>query len=142
MGFPIAQVKALPQQLSQAVAFIGVGQVGGITLALMISNSIFLNEATDKISAILPSLPKSVVQQAISGVRGSFFSTLSPDDRMQVLAAIVHSVDNVFIMIITAGALSLVLSVFMKREKLFVSAAEQREEKSGANERESISALA
>ncbi|ORY16988.1 major facilitator superfamily [Clohesyomyces aquaticus] len=33
-GFPVAQVKAAPEHLSQVVAFIGIGQVGGITLAL------------------------------------------------------------------------------------------------------------
>lgn len=120
-GFPVAQVKALPQQLSQAVAFIGVGQVGGIALALMMANSIFLNEATNKISHILPDVPKATVQQAVSGVHGSFFTTLSATDRTKVLAAIVQSIDNVFIMVITAAALSLVLSVFMKRERLFVA---------------------
>jgi hypothetical protein len=56
-GFPIAQVKADPKRLSQAVAFMGIGQVGGITLALMIANGIFLNESTKQIAQILPGTP-------------------------------------------------------------------------------------
>ncbi len=119
-GFPIAQVKVAPEMISHAVAFIGVAQVGGIALALMMSNSIFLNEATNKISVILPEVSRLMVQQAISGAGGSFFETLNAQDRASVLDAIVHSIDNVFILVITAGAMVVVLSLFMKRERLFI----------------------
>ncbi|KAH9993009.1 major facilitator superfamily-domain-containing protein [Xylariaceae sp. FL0662B] len=119
-GFAVAQMKAAPQLLSHAVAFIGIGQVGGITLALVISNSIFLNESTNKIASILPDMPKSVVQQAVSGFGGEFFHSLTLDQRQNVLKAIIESIDKAFIMVITACALSLILSVFMKRERLFV----------------------
>lgn len=119
-GFPIAQVKVAPEMISHAVAFIGVAQVGGIALALMMSNSIFLNEATNKISVILPEVSKSMVQQAISGAGGYFFKTLNAQDRASVLDAIVYSIDNVFILFITAGAMVFVLSLFMKRERLFI----------------------
>ncbi|ROV87839.1 hypothetical protein VMCG_10547 [Cytospora schulzeri] len=119
-GFAIAQMKATPKQLAQAVAFIGIGQVGGITLALTMSNSIFLNESTDKLAKVLPDLPRSALQQAVSGFGADFFQSLTSDERQRVLAAIIESIDNTFIMVITACAFSLVLSVFMKREKLFV----------------------
>lgn len=119
-GFAVAQMKAAPQQLSQAVAFIGIGQVGGITLALMMSNSIFLNQSTNKIANILPDMSRGTVQQAISGFGGEFFHSLTSEQRQRVLAAIIESIDNTFIMVITACALSLILSVFMKRERLFI----------------------
>jgi ABC-type phosphate/phosphonate transport system permease subunit len=61
-----------------------------------------------------------LIQQAISGFGGPFFESLSDVQRADVLAAIIQSIDKTFIMVITAAALSLVLSVFMKREKLFV----------------------
>ncbi|KAG4223466.1 hypothetical protein PC116_g28068 [Phytophthora cactorum] len=120
-GFAVAQVKAAPQLLSQAVAFIGIGQISGVTLALVISNSVFLNESTNKIADILPDMPRSVVQQAVSGVGGDLFRNLNSDQRQRVLNAIIESIDNTFILVITASALSLVLSVFMKRERLFVA---------------------
>ena len=119
-GYPIAQFKASPARISDAVAFIGVGQIGGVALALMISNSIFLNEASDAIQKILPDVPRPTVQQAISGARGAFFQTLTPQDRVQVLEAIVRSIDRVYIMIIVAGAVIIVLSLVMKREKLLI----------------------
>ena len=119
-SFPVAQVKVSPHMIPRAVAFIGCAQIGGIALALAISNSVFLNEATSKISQILPSVPRSVVQQDISGAGGPFLETLGSADRTRVLAAIVQSIDNIYAMVIAAGALAVVLSFFMKREKLFV----------------------
>lgn len=121
-GFAVAQVKVAPTQLAQAVAFIGIGQVGGITLALMMSNSIFINESTDKIATILPGMSRSAVQNAVSGFGGNFFSSLTSDQRQRVLVAIIESIDKTFIMVITASALSLVLSIFLKRERLFIVA--------------------
>lgn len=121
-GFPVAQVKALPEQLSQAVAFIGIGQVGGITLALTISNSIFLNRATTKIQGILPGVPRATVQQTVLGLGNSFFGSLEPRQRTQVLVGIIESIDEALITVIAAAALCLILSVFMKRERLFVAA--------------------
>ena len=126
-GFAVAQVKAAPQQLAQAVAFIGVGQVGGIALALMISNSIFMNRATQRIAAVLPATPHDVIQQAISGARGSFFTTLATSERSRVLEATADTISDVFIMMIAAAGLSLVLAVFMKREKLFLEESSSKE---------------
>lgn len=118
-GFPVTQVKANPEQLQQAVAFIGIGQVGGITLALMMSNSIFLNRATNKVAKILPGTPRATIQQAILGFGGAFFDSLASLERRQVLLAIIESIEDAFILVVTAAALSLLLSLFMKREKLF-----------------------
>jgi hypothetical protein len=116
----VAQVKVKPVQVPHAVAYIGCAQIGGITLGLVISNTIFLNEATKKISAILPSYSRSQVQQAISGGSGSFFNTLSLDSRVKVLDAIVQSIGKVYILVMTAGACVIVLSLFLKRERLFI----------------------
>ena len=52
-----------------------------------------------------------------------FFLSLTSEQRQSVLAAIIDSIDNVFIMVIAACALSLLLSIFMKRERLFVAPA-------------------
>lgn len=119
-GFAIAQVKAAPEQLAQAVAFMGIGQVGGITLALTMANSIFLNESTSRVVKVLPGMSRGAVKEAVSGFGAGFFESLTSDQRRRVLVAIIESIDKTFIMVITACALSLVLSVFMKREKLFV----------------------
>ncbi|GLA47248.1 hypothetical protein AnigIFM63604_001443 [Aspergillus niger] len=108
-GSPIAQVKASPGLLSQAVAFIGT-----------IAYTIFLNKSTGRIAAILPQQPGDIIQQAIFGVRAEFFTSLSVVQRKRVVAAIISSVDDVFVLMIAAAALSVVLALVMKWERLFV----------------------
>ncbi|RDH39295.1 hypothetical protein BDQ94DRAFT_165028 [Aspergillus welwitschiae] len=79
---------------------------GGIALALTIAYTIFLNKYTGRIAAILPQQPGDTIQQAIFGVRAEFFNSLS--------------VDDVFVFMIAAAALSVALALVMKWERLFV----------------------
>ncbi|KAL8788072.1 MAG: hypothetical protein Q9195_007486 [Heterodermia aff. obscurata] len=117
-GYPIAQLKVNSASIPRVVAFIGYGQIAGITLALTVSNSVFLNEATNKIARLLPAVPKAVVQQAITGTRTASFQDIRSADRVLVLEAIVQSIGNVYGMVIAAGSLTTVLSLFMSFEKL------------------------
>lgn len=117
-GYPVAQLKVDPASIPKVVAFIGFGQITGITCALSISNSIFLNVATNKITKILPSTSRAIVQQAITGTNSVLFENLGAIDRRLVLNAIVDSIGRVYVMVIMAGALTTVLSFFMKFERL------------------------
>lgn len=118
-SFAVAQLKVVPVAIPLTVAFLGCGQITGITLALTVSHSIFLNQATDRIARILPMMPRDTVQQAITGVDSSFFNTLAPSDRARVLDAIVQSISRVYPMVIAGGAVAVVLALLMKRERIF-----------------------
>jgi len=118
-SFPVAQAKVESNLVSAATAFIGCAQIGGLTIALSIANSIFINVATNKISAILPNMDLVSVRQAISGAKGDLFQGLTASQKMGVLEAIVSSIQKVYIMVIAAGALAVISSVFMKGGKLF-----------------------
>lgn len=87
-------------------------------MALMTSNSIFLNRVTEKIAAILPDTRRKVIRQAILGFGDSFLESPDAVARGDVLAAVSDSIAEAFILVVTAAALSLVLSLFMMREKL------------------------
>ena len=119
-GFAIAQVKAQPHEIPLAIGFMSLAQLGGATIALAISNSVFLNRATSGILAVLPHEPRSVVQGAVSGAGSTFFQTLEPSVKTAVLEAVTDSISRVYILAITAAALTIVLSIFMSREKLFL----------------------
>ena len=119
-GFSIAQASVDESDADVAAAFIALGQTAGITLALAISNSIFLNRAESGIRKILPLVPEGQVRAAIAGSSADFVESLDPDVRQQVIEAIVDAVGRTYILLITAGALVTVLSLIMKREKLFI----------------------
>ncbi|KAI9782502.1 MAG: hypothetical protein M1839_004988 [Geoglossum umbratile] len=119
-SFSVAQSKVSPAEIPSVVGFISSAQILGITISLAIGNTVFLNDAARKIAVILPNAAVADVKAAIAGVGSSFFKTLTPDVRQSVLHAIVKAMDNVYILVITAGALTVVLAATMKREVLFL----------------------
>lgn len=121
-SFSVAQAVVEPALIPSAVGFITCAQFVGITIALAIANSIYLNKSQTSISEILPNVPLEDIQAAMSGSRSTFLKTLSKSQRDQVLEAIVSSMSESYILVITAGALVAVLSLVMKRERVFVVA--------------------
>lgn len=117
-SFAIAQVKVQPHEIPSAIGFISLAQTGGATIALAIANSVFLNQATNGILAILPHEPRSVVQSAVSGAGSAFFQRLDPSVKTAVLGAVTHAISRTYILAITGAALTIVLAVFMSREKV------------------------
>lgn len=122
-SFSVAQAIVDPENVPAAIGFITLAQFLGNTTALAIANAVFLNEAETRIRQLLPELPVSEIQAAISGVTGRFTQSLSSDLRVQVIDAIVASISKTYILVMTSGALVAALSLAMKREKLFITAA-------------------
>ena len=116
---PISVVQSLfpADRVADATAFVGFGQVVGIAIMLAVANAIFLNKATDAIEQLIPDTPLTEVQNAISGVGSELFRNLSGNLRTAVLQAIVESMNNVYILVIVAGALTVVSCPFLKRQK-------------------------
>ena len=114
-SFSVAQAKAEPSEVSSVVGFISCSQFIGITIALAIANTVFLNEAERKLAVILPTASALEVKAAIAGVGSAFFDTLSRDVRESVLHAIILSMDKVYILVMTAGLITIALSLLLKR---------------------------
>ncbi|KFZ18222.1 hypothetical protein V501_01335 [Pseudogymnoascus sp. VKM F-4519 (FW-2642)] len=121
-SFSVAQAIVEPEFIASAVGFITCAQISGITIALAIANSVFLNKSQAAISAIFPGIPTSDIQAAITGAGSAFVASLSGAVKREVLAAIVASMSKTYILIIAAGALTTVLSFGLKRERLFMVA--------------------
>lgn len=121
-SFSVAQAIVEPAKAPLAIGFITCAQVSGVTIALAIANSIFLNGSKEKIGAILPNTTPDQIQSAIAGAGSKFVESLPVELQARVLRAIVDSQSETYILVITAGAMVLLLSLFMKREKLFIEA--------------------
>lgn len=122
-SFAVAQAKVAPQHIPSVIGFITAGQITGATISLAIANSVFLNHSATSIAQILPGVPPSDIQAAISGAGSAFIKSLDAATRALVLHAIVDSMSKVYILTITAGAVTLVLAFLMKPgDKLFMKA--------------------
>jgi hypothetical protein len=62
------------------------------------------------------------IQQAITGAGSTFVTSLSNIIKTKVLKAIVTAISKTYILVITAGTLTTMLSLGMKRERLFNAA--------------------
>lgn len=120
-SFSVAQAVVSPENVAACVGFITLAQFAGITFALAIANTVFLNESSTAIARILPDVPVSDIQAAILGASSGFVKSLEPDQQTAVLKAVVSAIDKTYVLVIAAGSLVAVLSIFMKREKLFTS---------------------
>jgi hypothetical protein len=120
-SFSVAQAVVEPHMIPMAVGFITCAQVSGVTIALAIANSVFLNKSQTGIEKILPGVPVAEIQAAIAGAGSKFVDSLSDSVKLEVLKAIVSAMSKTYILVITAGSMAVVLSVFMKRERLFMA---------------------
>lgn len=117
-SFAVAQAKAKPDEIPVATAFISLAQLTGGTIALAISNAVFLEKATQGILRAVPGTPMNEVQSAINAASSTFFQSLDQQDRQAVLRAVTDAISKVYILPITGAALSFALSFFMPREKV------------------------
>ncbi|PYH91185.1 putative MFS drug efflux transporter [Aspergillus ellipticus CBS 707.79] len=122
-GYSVVQAKVKPSEIPWALGFMMVSQLGGIVIGLGTAGAIFVNEATDGLLKLLPEIDPQVVKNAIAGTSSSLFDTLTSDEKTKALDVIVHAIDQVYILLIVAGAMGAILSVFLKREKLFLEVA-------------------
>jgi hypothetical protein len=117
-GFFIAQGLVERTRITDAWSFITYSQVVGSTIALAIANSVFLNEAQDNVVCIMPNIGTREVQTVISGASEPI-EGLTEDLGREVEEEIVRAMEDTYILVTTAGALTLVLSLLMKRKRLF-----------------------
>ena len=120
ISFSVAQAKAPRADIAVAVTFIASAQVNSIALSFAVAYSIFMNTATKQIAAILPNASASDIQAAITGVDAPLFASLPQTLKVQILEAVNGSIQSVWIQVLAAGALSCVLALLMKRERIAV----------------------
>lgn len=117
-SFAVAQAKAAPHEIPVATGFISLAQLTGGTIAIAVSNSVFLGKAADGILAVVPNASRETIQSAMSDASSDFFETLDQDVRDAVLRAVTDAISRVYILPITAAAMSIALAIFMPREKV------------------------
>ena len=121
-GYSIAASKVKPEEVPAVIGFVNVAQIGSIVIALSISGSVFQNLAYKHLSAALAGsgFTADQIRSALAGTQSPIFQQSTPAEKAAAVAAIIKAMDSVFILVIAAGAVTLVSSVFMKREKLFM----------------------
>ncbi|KAL8982097.1 MAG: hypothetical protein Q9205_003290 [Flavoplaca limonia] len=121
-SYGVSQALVPPEEIPNAIGFISIGQSLGVVLFLSVAGTIFSNEAIKAVTPILVGVSETDVEGAIAGTSSGIFETLDEVTRARVIEAIIQSLDKVYGIIIAGGALVFVLSFFLPRQKLFMSA--------------------
>lgn len=113
-SFSVAQAKVTPSREPDASSFIALAQNLGIVLALAISGAVFQNKALDELQKILPHLPRDALRGAISGSNSGVLKQVPADTKVKVLHAVVDAMSRTYYLVVAAGALTIIGSLFMK----------------------------
>ena len=121
-GYVISQAKVTPEEASSVISFMNLGQIGSIVIALTIAGTVFQNTAIRNLTNSLAGHGFSVpeIKSAVAGTQSVIFQKGSPEVKELALKAIIGAMDDVFILLIVAGAVGITVGLLMKREKVLL----------------------
>jgi len=114
-GVGVNQALVERHDVPNAVGWQAVTQVIGAIGDLSVAGNIFYNTAVSNIRPLLPADTEiDFIADLIAGTSGHAFKSLSPELTELVIDAITKSMRNVWIWFLSGGALSFILSLFLK----------------------------
>jgi hypothetical protein len=75
---------------------------------------VFQNEAVKGMLPFLPDVPREVVKGAVAGTTSELFSGLTGEVRAGVLKAVVDAMNKTYLLVVTAGVLTVIGAACMK----------------------------
>lgn len=101
-----------------------LAQIGAIMHALAISGAIYQNLAFKFLKTVFMDnglqFSDAEIRGAVAGSKSAIFMALNEDIKKLAINAIVESLQRVYGMVVAAGAVCLISSLAMRREKLFM----------------------
>ncbi|KAF7681037.1 mfs drug efflux transporter [Alternaria burnsii] len=122
-GFAVMQSFVPVHDIPSAIGFQAIGQILGTVTFLSVCGSLFANTAVKLIMPLLPAgTSLAAATDIITGTHSLAFQDLDPEVSRQVVSKIAQSMQNVWSFNLAGSALSFVLSLFLKQQKLSTGA--------------------
>lgn len=118
IGFATAQAISPKSETEAAISFIMQGQLLGVVIGLTIAGSLFITKSIEGLSALFPGISAATVKGAIAGNDAKLLSTLPPDVQQKAIDIIVQSMDQVYILGITGGAVAVLCGMLLTQRRL------------------------
>jgi hypothetical protein len=120
IAYSVAVVKVKSHDIQNAIGFINVAQIGTIAISLSIAASIFQNRGYINLRDALQGygFSEQELRGALAGAQSAVLMGGDSVVKAKAIAAIVKTLESIWILTIVAGAVSLVSGVAMKWEKL------------------------
>ena len=120
VAYSVTVVKVKKHDIQNAIGFINVAQIGTIAISLSIAASIFQNRGYINLREALQGygFGEQELRGALAGAQSAVLMGGDSLVKAKAIAAIVKTLDSVWILTVVAGAVSLLSGVAMKWEKL------------------------
>ncbi|KAI1081034.1 MFS general substrate transporter [Whalleya microplaca] len=117
-AYAVGNLLVEPEKAASLIQFINISQGSSQLIGLAIASAIFQSASFDGIKQILgPGYSNADIQAAIAGARSEVLTNASPDIRDAAIEVIVRAIDKVWILVIAAGALHTVCSLFLTHSR-------------------------
>ncbi|KAL6904127.1 major facilitator superfamily domain-containing protein [Trichoderma evansii] len=120
LAYAIAPAKVKAHEVSAAIGFINVAQLGSISIALAISGSIYQNLGLKFLQTALQEFNYSEadLKSALAGAKSIVLTHSNAHVKDLAIGALVRTISSLYGLVIAAAALTLLSAVFMRFEKL------------------------
>ncbi|KAK0630485.1 major facilitator superfamily domain-containing protein [Bombardia bombarda] len=123
LGYAVASLTVPPAEIGNALSMMNIAQVGATVICLVVAGQVYQSVAVENLTAALAGhgFTADEIAGSVTGAQSPLFAQLSGELRDAAINAIVGAMQRVFILIIVAGAVMIVASLGMKRERLAFS---------------------
>jgi hypothetical protein len=120
VAYSVAVVKVKPEEIFGAIGIMNVSQIGSAAIALSLANIIFQKVGYTKLTEAFADRDFSAeeLRDALAGAKSAFFAGNDSHVQKLALQGIVDTVSVIWILVVVAGAVSIVSGAFMERERL------------------------
>ncbi|KFY79698.1 hypothetical protein V499_01343 [Pseudogymnoascus sp. VKM F-103] len=113
--YSVAQFKVKAHDIPSTIGFICMAQYVGLTVALCVSGSLFLNVAQKSVAALLPpSTPLETVRAIIQGTDKQSILAQTIEVQQKIMVVVVDAIKNTYIVSLLGAALTVVATLLLK----------------------------
>ncbi|SPO05349.1 related to aflatoxin efflux pump AFLT [Cephalotrichum gorgonifer] len=121
LAYAVGPMTAPAKYMGDVISFLNVSQIGGTVISLVVAGQVFQSLAAKNLRAALAGqgFTDAEIVAGVAGARSELFTKLSGELRAQAVEAITKAIQKAFVLPVVGGAVLIVASVLMKRERLF-----------------------
>ena len=121
-GYAVGPHYVKPDRVSELIQYLNISQGSSQLIGLAIASCIFQSLGFQRLKDVLSQTDYSDAQirAAIAGARSELLQNAAPELRAKCVDAIVNTIGDVWVMVIAAGALWTLCSLFLTRKRFLV----------------------
>ncbi|EAQ93297.1 hypothetical protein CHGG_01532 [Chaetomium globosum CBS 148.51] len=121
-GYAVGNQLVRPARAAELIQFLNVSQAASQLIGLAIASAVFQTQAVGGMRAVLGPLGfgEKEIQTAVAGARSDVLQRVGPEVRAQCIDIIVHAISQCWLLVVAAGAVYTLCSLFLTRSRWIV----------------------